>query len=171
MEMKALETIGRTRDYLDYLEEHIQNVREAFGVVCDRCKDMQFISDDFLFWSLRDSVVAHDLSKLSAEELVEYREVFYPTSDEPKRKLGKAWEHHVANNLHHWDNWTEAPEHYPNEWTVHCAHMVIDWMAMGYKFDDTARSYYEKNKDKINLPENAITFIYEIFDRVYSDVN
>ena len=45
--------------------------------------------------------------------------------------------------------------------------MVLDWMAMGYKFGDTAQEYYEKNKEKIELPDWAIEFIYEIFRRVY----
>jgi hypothetical protein len=45
--------------------------------------------------------------------------------------------------------------------------MVIDWMAMGIKFNDTAQSYYEKNKDKIDLPEKGVKFIYEIFEKVY----
>jgi hypothetical protein len=54
----------------------------------------------------------------------------------------------------------------PIEWAVHCTHMVIDWMAMGYKFGDTAQQYYEANKDKIELPDYAVDFIYEIFKRL-----
>ena len=45
--------------------------------------------------------------------------------------------------------------------------MVLDWMAMGYKFGDTAQEYYEKNKDKIALPNIAIPFMYETFERLY----
>jgi hypothetical protein len=44
--------------------------------------------------------------------------------------------------------------------------MVIDWMAMGYKFGDTAQQYYEKNKEKIKLPGYAVKFMYEIFNRI-----
>ena len=39
-------------------------------------------------------------------------------------------------------------------------------MAMGYKFGDTARSYYETNSGKIKLPDFVVHFIYEIFDRI-----
>ena len=42
--------------------------------------------------------------------------------------------------------------------------MVLDWMAMGYHFKNTAKSYYEKNKSKINLPPWADEFVNEIFD-------
>jgi len=30
--------------------------------------------------------------------------------------------------------------------------MVLDWMAMGLKFGDTAEEYYENNRDKIKIP-------------------
>ena len=46
--------------------------------------------------------------------------------------------------------------------------MIIDWMAMSYKFEDTAQEYYEKNKDRINLPDYVEKFIYEIFSRIDS---
>ena len=40
---------------------------------------------------------------------------------------------------------------------------------MGIKFGDTAKSYYEKNKNKINLPEWAEAYIYEIFEKIYEN--
>ena len=44
---------------------------------------------------------------------------------------------------------------------------IIDWVAMGFKFGDTARDYYEKNKAEIELPEWAIVLMYKIFDCIY----
>ena len=46
-------------------------------------------------------------------------------------------------------------------------HNIVDWVAMGFEFDDTAKDYYEKNKDKIQLPDWAIKLMYEIFDCIY----
>lgn len=43
----------------------------------------------------------------------------------------------------------------------------VDWVAMGFEFGDTARDYYEKNKEEIKLPEWAIKLMYEIFDCIY----
>ncbi len=40
-------------------------------------------------------------------------------------------------------------------------------MAMGYKFGDTARDYYLKNKDKIKLKDWEIKLMNRIFDIVY----
>lgn len=82
--------------------------------------------------------------------------------------MSSAWENHKKENMHHWETWTDRIQTLtPNEWEIHCAHMVIDWMAMGYKFGDIAKSYYEKNKDNIKIPDYAVSFIYEIFNRVY----
>ena len=38
---------------------------------------------------------------------------------------------------------------------------------MGLKFEDTARSYYNKNKAEIDLPEWAVKLMNEIFNCVY----
>ena len=175
--MKALMYIQKTREYLDYVEEHINNVARAWKVVQHKCKDMTFISDDFIWDQLDRSVQAHDISKLSEDELVQYRQKFYPVSGEGARMaigFDGAWEHHKKHNPHHWETWTTRKQHLAaryDDYTIgkelDCVHMVIDWMAMGYKFGDTAREYYETNKDKIELPEWAVKLIYEIFDRVY----
>ena len=42
-------------------------------------------------------------------------------------------------------------------------------MAMSLEFGDTAKSYYEKNKGEINLPEWSVKLMYEIFDCVYPE--
>ena len=46
---------------------------------------------------------------------------------------------------------------------------LVDWIAMGFKFNDTAKGYYEKNKSGIELPEWAIELMYKIFDCIYPD--
>ena len=43
------EIIQKTREYLDYLEEHYNNVQKAWKIIQDKCKDMPFIYDDFQF--------------------------------------------------------------------------------------------------------------------------
>lgn len=164
--MKALEYIGRTREYLNYLEEHITNVQRAFEEVKGKCKDLRVIYDDYCYWELESAVDHHDLSKISKEEFVQYREKFFPVEGETGSDFNSAWENHKKENAHHWENWTQRDMFNPYEWEVNCTHMVIDWLAMGYKFNDTPRAYFEKNKDRIVLPEHAIRFIYEIFERL-----
>ena len=163
---QTLEMITRTKEYLNYVEEHINNVGRAWRELQAKCKDMRFIYDDFHYNWIGSEVEGHDLSKLSEHEFVQYRRVFYPCSFEKKEKLSDAWEHHKKHNPHHWENWTEKDFYHPHEWEVHCVHMVIDWIAMGYNFGDTAQEYYESNKDKIKIPNYAVDFIYEIFSRL-----
>lgn len=167
--MQSLELINKTREYLDYLEEHINNVQKAWQELKTKCKDMPFIYDDYYYHWLNNEIYKHDTSKFSPEEFVQYRQSFYHTDYDPinyRLQFEEAWEHHKKHNRHHWENWTTKSYHDPNAWVVDCAHMVIDWMAMGYKFNDTAQKYYEKNKDKIKLPDYAEKFIYKIFERL-----
>lgn len=161
--MKGFEYINKTREYLDYIEDHLKNVQKSWDEIKIKCKDMRFMYDDFFYFSINDAIENHDVSKLSEFELVQYRESFFPVNE--SRKLGEAWDHHKNNNPHHWENWTSIPYDYAS-WEVHCVCMICDWQAMGYKFGDTAKGYYEKNKDKINIPEKMIPFMYEIFNRL-----
>lgn len=168
--MKILDEIKKTREYLDYIEEHVLNVRKAWGELKEKCKDMRFIWDDFYYFSIDTEIEHHDLSKMSENEFIQYRKAFYPTDVEKKKEkydMSEAWEHHKEHNPHHWENWTTIKNRqHPNDWEAHCVCMICDWMAMGYKFGDTAKAYYEKNKDKINIPKDIIPFMYEIFDRI-----
>ena len=167
--MSTMEYIAKTQEYLNYLKRHIENVNKAWVVLQDKCKDLRFIYDDYVYHNIRMEVEIHDLSKLSLSEFVQYRQRFYPVKDEPicSTDFGEAWEHHKLCNGHHWENWTVQKYYNPYEAEMHCVHMVIDWMAMGFEFDDNAQKYYEKNKDKIELPDWAVKFIYEIFERLY----
>lgn len=164
--MKTIEVIQKTREYLDYIEEHINNVQKAWNELKVKCKDMAFIWDDYRYFSIQDMVDRHDMSKLSEKEFIQYRKFFYPLKKEQKYDIREAWGNHKKENPHHWENWTKEDFYNPYAQEVHCVHMILDWMAMGYKFGDTAQEYYEKNRDKINIPEEWIDFMYQIFDRV-----
>lgn len=156
--MKAQDQIDKTREYLDYVETHIDNVRRAFIEFSAKCEDTPWVGDDYSWHSLRAEVEYHDISKLSEQEFVQYRRAFYPTDDEVKQPLDcMAWENHKQKNHHH----HETAETYTD-----IMHMVIDWMAMGYAFGDTAQSYYEANKDKIHLSDDHVKFMYQIFDKL-----
>ena len=162
--------IEKTKEYLSYIEEHYNNVQKAWEIIKIKCKHMYFMADDFRYFSIQEAVETHDLSKLSAEEFLPYRKKFYPTDYEKKndtnieKDFNSAWEHHKRNNPHHHENWKEIQDFPAVE--IHVVHNVIDWMAMGMKFGDTAQEYYENNKEDLDLPEWANTFLYEIFDAI-----
>ena len=168
-----IEEIKKTREYLDYLEGHYLNVQKSWDIIQEKCQDktFDFLCDDFKYFTLDADIKAHDRSKLSTAEFVPYRRKFYPTDFEKENHkdiidgcFKEAWEHHKLNNNHHWEHWTKYanPGHYPND-TGYVIHNLCDWMAMGMKFGDTAESYYEKNKDTIQIPKWAEEFMWEIF--------
>lgn len=151
--------IDQTREYLDYIEDHLNNVKRAFTELSKACDGMWWVGDDYSWHMLKRRVEMHDLSKLSKEELVQYRDSFYPVKETDKETSGMdaAWENHKRMNTHH---------HESVEDLLDVVHMVIDWTAMGYKFGDTAQQYYEANQEKIKLLDEHKKFMYEIFERM-----
>lgn len=179
--MKGLQDIGKIREYCDYVEEHLLNIEAAWMTLREACQHMRFVYDDYVYHSIDHMVRMHDLSKMSAEEFIPYQRKFFPAEEykggvwvrkpehiaeekaADKIAFDAAWQHHQDENPHHWQNWARAEYSNPYEAECHCVCMVIDWMAMGLKFGDTAQQYYEANKSKIEMPEWAVTFIGEMF--------
>ena len=187
--MTAKNNIEMIRDYLNYVEGHLDNVQKSWELfkaadnAAQKDGKVSLLADDFLYWEVDSNIRLHDVSKLRASELVQYAEWFHGANgnrydifddgaigeaahNDAKAAFAEAWEHHKAHNPHHWEHWTAKANSYPNEWYVHCICMVIDWMAMGLKFGDTAEDYYTKNKDRINLPEHGHRVCCEIFERL-----
>lgn len=157
--MKGQDYIDNTRMYLDYLEDHLENVRKAFCELSKACDGMWWVGDDYAWHTLRQEVINHDLSKFSAEEFTQYRKNFFSvnSADKASSCFDAAWENHKRENSHH----HESVKNY-----LDIIHMIIDWTAMGYKFGDTAQEYYEEHKSSIHLSEEHINFMYEVFERI-----
>jgi len=166
------EKIAKFREYLDYFERHYDNVQKAWALVNEKCqgKDFRFMSDDFVWGSIDEAIKMHDESKLSMQEFTQYRNYFFPAGGEEKDKLSFdfAWDHHLDQNEHHWQNWTQRQESGMMYADIFLVQMVCDWMAVGFEKGDTAKSYYEKNKESIHLPEWSVKLMYRIFDCVYT---
>lgn len=165
--------INKTREYLDYLEEHFNNIRKAFQELSEACDGMVWVGDDCTWHTLRQEICHHDVSKFSAEEFVAYRDRFFPLhipSDQDNDAFNKAWTHHYKSNEHHWEFINQLTDkttkEQPGLVERYLVHMLIDWTAMGYKFGGTAQEYYEQNKHKILLKPEQVDFIYTIFDRL-----
>ena len=157
--MNAIKHIETSRKYLDYLEEHINNVEKAYYEVITKCKNHPLLKDKVFYNTLLNDVMNHDLSKFSKEEFTQYRDYFYPIGDKlsplVEKEFKLAWGNHLKNNSHH---------HETLKNNVDVMHMVIDWTAMSYKFGDTAQKYYESNKDTIKLSRENEELLYEIFN-------
>lgn len=172
-QMIGQDYIKQTRAYLDYLEEHLNNIRKAFQEISEACDGMTWVGDDLTWYLLKDEVCLHDLSKFSAEEFTQYRANFFPTeydTDNIATDFEQAWKHHYSVNEHHAEFINSLPKEVldskPGLVERYLVHMIIDWTAMGYKFGDTAQQYYESNRDKINLCKKHEDFIYTIFKKL-----
>lgn len=167
----------KEKEYIKYIEKHKENIENAF-IEMVMCPDMQFILWDFYHVDLYEQILKHDASKFGEEEFEAYRKNFYPVDDEEKElnkdDFEKAWRHHWESNRHHW----ECREYdicendkLSKQQTLDCLENVLDWMAMGYQFNDRPYQFYEKNKDKIRLSKAERDFIekviYEGIDKQY----
>lgn len=156
LNMRGLDILNKTREYLDYLEEHLINVSKAHSIVTGACGDL--LTEPQLT-RLKIEVELHDTSKFSKHELTQYRAKFYPADGEVpiEDEFDLAWEHHYTNNHHHWETLKDE---------VDLFHMVIDWLAMSLKFGGSPMEYYEKNKEKINVDPRYLPTLHLIFDRL-----
>ena len=155
--MAGQDYIDSTRKYLDYLEEHLSNVAKAFDELSRACDGKEYwVGDDYAWHALRAEVEAHDLSKFSKEEFVQYRDNFYPVNAEDKLNscFADAWENHKNENHHH----HETAKNFND-----IIHMVIDWMAMSYKFGDNPRDFYNKERIRMQLKQEYHDYIDTLF--------
>jgi hypothetical protein len=174
MESEFLRKIRQIRAYTDYVENHYNNVQKAWHLLNEKCAGkFPFIDNDYLHSMISANVKNHDLSKLSMNEFLQYQVKFFPThmesfqNDFNDENFNKAWENHLKENPHHWQNWTQNEFDFPFAKEIYFIENIIDWIAMGFQFGDTAKIYYEKNKHKIALPDWAIKQMYEIFECIY----
>lgn len=158
-------TISKNQEYLDYIKEHINNVKlvyeELFGSgrVIKLPEGISSVDFKNAVHAAGIEIAFHDSSKFSEDEFDAYRRHFHRTDEEiliddtnpasaqeAESNFQKAWEHHYMNNNHH-----------PQWWCYHDAtgvrtaervdpipmsldaiiHMICDWSAMSLKFDHT----------------------------------
>ena len=160
--MKGQDYIDSTRAYLDYIEEHLVFVAKAFSEMSEACDGKEhWVGDDCAWHTLHNEVVHHDLSKFSKEEFVQYRDHFFSVNDSDKKGscFSVAWENHKQKNHHHHETVRDYND---------LVHMVVDWVAMSYKFKGDPRSFYEKTKLSMgdNITNEFHEFISKQFDHL-----
>jgi len=159
----------KEREYKKYIEEHKENIRDAF-VELSTCPDLDWLITADLSCKLYQRILIHDDSKYSDEEFCAYRLYYYPT-DKYEKILGslvidKAFEHHYQTNRHHWQARQYDEDELTEEYILDCLENICDWLAMGYKFNDRPIQYYNKIKEQIKLPVSQRIFM----ERVMNDL-
>ena len=158
--IELLRTKLKERKYKKYIEEHRENIKKAFSELII-CLDL----DNDVCIELFERILNHDLSKYSEEEFYAYRKYLYPINkqekENAKEEFEKAWEHHWKNNDHHWEHRQNDTE-FTKETKLAILENICDWLAMGYR----PIEYYNKIKDKINLPKEQINFLEKILEEL-----
>ena len=149
--------IQKRQEYLNYIEEHINNVKKAWANLISITAIQSFLAgfdnSRQLIAITADNVNVHDKSKYSEEEFEPYRKNFFPINDKEKEEnlvdFNLAWQHHKDNNKHHWDYWKERG--LTNDMPfVYVVEMFCDHAAMSIKFGGTALEWF---KDQLNKKE------------------
>lgn len=186
----------KEQEYKLYIIEHINNFNIArrlylFDIVecLERASESNLIE---AIYSARTigimaGLIKHDTSKHSEEEFEGYRQYFYPVEGEEKNKelFNNAWKHHYSNNRHHWEYWLSSnlADRILREEKVHrndirdneevsdmhilsLIEMILDWVAMGIKFNNTPQDFYNKNKDYIILGDRTRNILEYILDNI-----
>lgn len=173
--LKIIKRKKKEREYIHYIDEHKENVIKAAKELYNCPKLIDLFMDDelsFLFW---ERIHNHDNSKYSKEEFDAYRKYYYPIDDEEKNnskdEYEKAWIHHYENNDHHWQNRKDKQNFNVNnnDDILPVLENIVDWLAMGYKFNDRPYQFYERNKNEIILNQDERNFLEKIIYEALED--
>ena len=141
--------------YLAYIDEHRNNVRQAFFKFGKPiCLCLSLVNGEYDI--LQRHVNRHDVSKYNEEEFQGYRQWFFPKEGETKDKdmFQKAWKHHYETNQHHWEYFLNNGK--PKEMPPLCiAEMLLDWIAMSMKFRNSPLKWYRENQDRITVHKDT----------------
>lgn len=141
---ESIEKNKKQQEYLDYINNHINAVKQAFNEfflpllgkdhICDK------LSDEIFKDAIRKAQVnieEHDASKFGDEEFDGYREKYYPTSKEKsdpefeskaKERSEVAWVHHYTNNAHHPKYWHDNESGIISDMSLeYIIEMICDW--------------------------------------------
>lgn len=158
--------------YLEYLEGHIGNVKEAFELLCTL--DIPFINENKN--ELLSIVSSHDESKYEEPEWSAYLHHFYPTCDEDSLKteeFEEACKCHIRNNPHHWDYWVEDGKLIDDideyQYKLYTVERLCDHMAMSIQNNNKPADWYYANKDHIIMPSYGYEFYEDMLTKIPED--
>lgn len=163
---ESLEKNKKQQEYVEYIEEHIGNVKKAFEqyfkpLLAADTIGSRFISDE----EFKDAIIkaepnieVHDSSKWGDEEFDGYREKYYPTAKElsdpeyqekVKERAEIAWISHYKHNWHHPMYWVDEETGEPTDMNLQAiVEMICDWLAMSMKYGNTVSGWYESDAEK-----------------------
>ena len=185
-EFDNLEKTKKDEEYLEYIKDHILNVKRSFVnymiPLLKKNNISSMISDEDLKAAIikaAESVQHHDDSKFGDDEFDGYRARWYPTQKEKngdqeyqdliRAEYDKAWEHHYTVNAHHPLHWVDPKTKIAKDMTLDAIiEMLCDWEGMSLKFGTSTLSWYEKDAkdEKATLSPNSKAIVEELLYNV-----
>lgn len=157
--------LNKEQEYLDYINDHINNVNKAFELymlpILNMTNISTLISDEELKEAIRNLqslIPTHDASKFSDAEFDGYRMRWHPTAAElakqkedpelqytVRERYEKCWEHHYTTNGHHPKHWLDPETGISKDMTLDAiVEMLCDWEGMSLKFGTSTLKWYEE---------------------------
>ena len=182
----SMERIRKEKEYLEYIQEHINFVKKAYKMFMIALFSVNsistLISDEELknaIESLVTDIETHDASKFSDSEFDGYREKYYPTkreqaeSEEYKKEMEEryeeCWKHHYQTNDHHPKHWYDEETKTAKDMSLRAIiHMLCDWEAMSLKFNTNTLEWYEKDAtdEKAVMSQNTKNIVEDLLNNV-----
>lgn len=167
---------GKREEYLNYIDEHIENVNKVWTNIL-MIPELRYIINGGENNTINEDIICqnismHDKSKYSEEEFEPYRKNFFPVNNKEKEDnlldFQIAWQHHKNVNKHHWDYWHERG--LTNEMPlIYVVEMFCDHAAMSMKFGGTALEWFKNqlNNHKIVVGDKQKELYLKIAEIYY----
>lgn len=161
-----------SREYDDYIKQHILNVSKGFQWLSENLPEI-INRDDYLSYP---NILSHDESKMSKEEYDAYDVYFYGGNRSYKvvQDFKLAWLHHIHNNPHHWQHWILINDDPKNGMTIldmpyeYIIEMICDWWAFSWASDNLYEifNWYEVRKEYIKLSDTTRKTVEDILSKL-----
>lgn len=167
---------AKTTEYKLYIDEHISNVSNAWQMIKENNKIIDYICTEgecghsLMIPTIDTVILSHDISKYGIDEFEPYRKYFYPVDEAEKQsadaEFDRAWIHHYMTNMHHPEYWKDRIDDIP---LIVVVEMCCDWIAMSMKFGGTAYDWFhDKNKCKYEFGDTQAEWIEFILKSFYN---
>ena len=162
----------KTREYLDYINRHIEFLNKVFDEdiwpLRDKKNISRYFTDSFYIDAIdkcKENILEHDLSKRTNDEFYAYRERFYPTErersekwDEILKSFHPAWVHHYRNNPHHAEYWNGKDME-----LCYILELYCDWKSVSLLKGGNPYKYYLTSDERNIMSENTRNVLEELF--------
>lgn len=158
------------KKYVRYIQEHRLRVAQAWDELQRLFPGYSFVSESRYSNVIMGLINTHDLSKYRDEEFDPYRLHWYPEAGEAPDEEGynRAWEHHVANNPHHYLYW-KGKEFDTEKDLPYLIEMICDWQSVSRLTGaQPSLDWFEENIEEIQqcLPQSAIVVLRTLLTEI-----